>query len=345
MNWLGKLIVSFFLACGCVAGQAATQYVKFVAEFVNQPVDGPSQSGPDPKDPNQTAIGNMCSAIVRDNILWVYNHGIKNATVALSPDDWVSDGVPLKDSIRFFLSYSGHYTIYIEFTGGRLIGEFDYTRLPFPSTMEWHYHVTDYYEDTVYTRTILPKDTVVNGKTYQQVDGFLLKGDNRRAWLLVDSAGVLVERLLYNFNLQVGDSIRMIYLYDDAAQNNQQTYAKVTCWDTVFLANGLCAQRICYDIRPDDIEYIGSVEGILGACVVPMPLGVDRRFQCCTMGDALLYEVSSGACARIGDITDLKEPSPSGNNQPVVRKILDNGQVLIVAPGGEKYDLNGGAHY
>ena len=63
------------------------------------------------------------------------------------------------------------------------------------------------------------------------------------------------------------------------------------------LADGRSARHLSYDNRPDDIEHIGSIDGILEPLNMPVSTcGCGDHFLCCTRGDFLLYESYTGAC-------------------------------------------------
>lgn len=96
--------------------------------------------------------------------------------------------------------------------------------------------------------------------------------------------------LLYDFNLKEGDSIANSY-YE--AEN--QGYSKVTSIETILLYDGRTAKRINYDQRPSDIEYVGSLNGILspllGNVVTP---SMSTKFLCCSHSDTLLFQTEEG---------------------------------------------------
>ena len=165
----------------------------------------------------------------------------------------------------------------------------------YPNT-EWHYRVTDICEDTSGFRTFGVSDTIVNNITYQYTHFAFIRTEGAKVWLLVDSMGEWVEKLLYDFDLQVGDSIRTIS--DDMMRSPY--FAKVTRVDTITLTDGRTARRLHYNGRHDDIEHIGNINGFWGAVerVVP-PNGIIESFVCCTCGDNLLYEISYGECDQL----------------------------------------------
>lgn len=76
---------------------------------------------------------------------------------------------------------------------------------------EWHYRITDCFSDTTTQYTATVHDSLFNGKVYQEIYGGLLRTEGAKVWCLIDSLGMKVEQLLYDFDMQVGDSIRTLY--------------------------------------------------------------------------------------------------------------------------------------
>lgn len=182
----------------------------------------------------------------------------------------------------------------------------------FTSDTEWHYKSYDMFAYTDYTPTLSSislVDTLINNIPYQKIGGILFRTKGTKVWCTMDSLGTPVERLVYDFGLQVGDSIRNVY-YDEEFWMEQEyiRYAKVTSVEYITLSDGRSARRISYDnYRPDDIEHIGSVEGILFPLNFPVAeCGCGDAFKCCTRNDFLLYEVSTGAC---DDFFEAEQPA------------------------------------
>ena len=127
----------------------------------------------------------------------------------------------------------------------------------------------------------------------------LFRSSGAKVWCALDSAGTLVERLVYDFDLQVGDSISITVGNENGiwlVPEEDPTYAKVTNVEYIKLADGRMARRISYDYRSDDIEHIGSVKGILAPLSYPGHPDSWSSLLCCTRSDFLLYEAESGAC-------------------------------------------------
>ena len=199
-------------------------------------------------------------------------------------------------------AYKNGEQVYVSEMGKQYNCGEDASDAMFPPETRWNYEHTEIYggPDDNYVFTLQPMDTIIGNTRYQQIGSFLFRSKGAKVWCAVDSMGIFVERLVYDFDLQVGDSIRAIYYgYDrESAGTNLPQYAKVTSVEQTYLADGRYARRISYDgFRPDDIEHIGSIEGILTPLNLPVPTcGCSDLFQCCTKSDYLLYEVAQGAC-------------------------------------------------
>ena len=200
-------------------------------------------------------------------------------------------------------AYKNGEQVYTSEMGEKYGCEYNYdpSQPMFPSDTRWHYEHSEMYggPNDNYNFTIQPADIIINNTRYQQISGFPFRSSGAKVWCALDSAGTLVERLVYDFDLQVGDSIPTYYgsIYDVFEDPYDHSYAKVTNVEHIYLADGRPARRISYDYRPDDIEHIGSVEGILAPLYLPIPTcGCADHFRCCTYAGTLLYEVAKGAC-------------------------------------------------
>ena len=204
----------------------------------------------------------------------------------------------------------------------------------FSPDTEWHYWETNDLEHTDTLLTYRIVDTLINGVAYQYMHDALLRTEGSKVWCVVDSMGENVEQLLYDFDLQVGDSIRTLFFpYDDPFSPSH--YAIVTQVETIMLSDGRPARRISYDTRADDIEHVGNVYGILEAasCLAP-PNGAVKHFICCTCGDYLLYEVEKGSCDAMA-VTDVII-----SDENTAFSFLHEGQILIQR-GDKVYTLQG----
>ncbi|MBQ7631880.1 MAG: hypothetical protein IJS82_03880 [Paludibacteraceae bacterium] len=204
----------------------------------------------------------------------------------------------------------------------------------FSPDTEWHYRITDSIMGTTTEYTATMRDSMVNGIVYQEIYGGLLRTEDTKVWCVIDSLGTPVEQLLYDFDMQVGDSIRTLH-FAEYDPYDPPYYAKVTKVETIMLSDGRQARRISYDGRSDDIEHIGNVNGIFGATIQVLPPdGVHSDFICCTRGDYLLYEIIEGECDNITAVENVISDSPSAT------KIYHEDQILIKS--GEKvYTLQG----
>jgi hypothetical protein len=93
-----------------------------------------------------------------------------------------------------------------------------------------------------------------------------LREDTSKKVFYIDTNGT--ERLLYNFNLQIGDSI------DLGAGHDYQLYSFVQSIDSVFIFNKFrkgfnLVQNVCYPYNTALIEGIGTDYGILGSHINP----------------------------------------------------------------------------
>ena len=217
------------------------------------------------------------------------------------------------DGADYPLPYAGGFTsfllcaykngehIYTSDLGEQYGCEYNYnpSQPMFPSDTKWHYVYTEMYGGPDFKPryfSVSPIDTVINNTHYQKINGILFRSDATKVWCVIDSMDTRIERLVYDFDLQVGDSIRKLY-YDEEPYCEELHYAKVTNVEYIQLGDGRMARRLSYDNRLDDIEHIGCVDGIFAPLNLPVSTcGCGDYFQCCTRGDVLLYEVESGAC-------------------------------------------------
>ena len=240
-----------------------------------------------------------------------WSHGILESSH--TEREWIEGvGMPTAPDGEFFMPLAGGFSnillcaykngeqVYVSEMGEQYGCGEDAPDAMFPPETRWNYKHTEMYggPDDNYVFTLQPMDTIIGNTRYQQIGSFLFRSKGAKIWCAVDSMGTFVERLVYDFDLQVGDSIRAIYYYDEESAGTNPQYAKVTSVEQTYLADGRYARRISYDgFRPDDIEHIGSIEGILTPLNLPVPTcGCSDLFQCCTKSDYLLYEVAQGAC-------------------------------------------------
>lgn len=205
---------------------------------------------------------------------------------------------------------------------------------------EWHYRVTDIFDETVKASTVTMKDSLWNDTHYQFIGEALVREEGAKVWCVVESGDNYEEKLLYDFDLQVGDAIRTIQLHNYVDEATLQN-ATVTNVETITLSDGRSARRISYDNRPDDIEHIGSVKGIFGSTfsIIP-PGGILRDFVCCTLGDNLLYEISEGECDKLNDLPHVTGLDNTSVLSSSATKILHDGQLFILRDG-KTYTVTG----
>ena len=210
-----------------------------------------------------------------------------------------ASGTPYTNGSFDFLAVNNLNSLYIQYF-------FELNNNPsqpmFPSDTRWHYVLnilTGEPEPIIKYYSIEPIDTLINNTRYQKIQNALFRSSGAKVWCALDSAGTLVERLVYDFDLQVGDSISITVGNENGiwlVPEEDPTYAKVTNVEYIKLADGRMARRISYDYRSDDIEHIGSVKGILAPLSYPGHPDSWSSLLCCTRSDFLLYEAESGAC-------------------------------------------------
>lgn len=161
------------------------------------------------------------------------------------------------------------------------------------------------------------KDTIVNGQTYYYIPathslsadkmafGAFLREDGQKVYLLNDKTGE--DMLLYDYSLQNGDSIRIIFAsnsspkkwsyspQEDFDMPTGKLYCYVTDVNMVTLENG--EQRKCLRLDAgsamfDIIEGIGSTRGILAAVNYWPQTTCDHnsKLLCCSENKQLLYK-------------------------------------------------------
>lgn len=204
----------------------------------------------------------------------------------------------------------------------------------FAANTQWNYRVTDHFAQTTTKKSYTLKDSVVDGRMYQCTQGVLLRTDEAKVWCLVDSMDKRIEKLLYDFDLQVNDSIGTVYT--NYASNEPCVFAKVTEVKNITLSDGRVARRISYDNREDDIEFVGSTLGLIAPANIPVvPNGIIEEFVCCTSGDYVLFEIAPSECdALVSDIVNITTQPASAS------KFLREGQMYILRDG-KTYTITG----
>ena len=194
---------------------------------------------------------------------------------------------------------------------------------------EWNYVVKHVDDGPLARRTYGIRDTIVNGVEYQWICYHLMRSEGAKVWCVVDSMGHQVERLLYDFDMQVGDSIHQVYEhYDNLEFCCPDWIYTVTCVNTISLPDGRTARRLSYDSRPDDIEYVGSISGLLGPMVLTLPTnGIIEDFICCTRDGVVLYETGPNECDKLMNMVFTEEHTPV--QVSFDGKLLRDGQLFI----------------
>lgn len=210
----------------------------------------------------------------------------------------------------------------------------------FAPDTEWNHVIKPAYGGggPIAKRTYGIRDTVVNGITYQWVRWKLLRSEGAKVWCVVDSMGKQVERLLYDFDLQAGDSIRHVFERYDELQPIY--YSKVTHVESITLPDGRSARRLSYDSRPDDIEHVGSVLGLLEIASFDVEInGTVENFVCCTRGDNVLYETEQDDCDKLKNMI-FTETEHTLTEPFTATKFLRDGQ-LFINHNGNTYNAHG----
>ena len=180
-------------------------------------------------------------------------------------------------------------------------------------------------------------DTIIEGKKYSTLvyanfdERFVvpIRESDKKIYVHITNRDVL----LYDFGAGVGDSIPNNYIHSFLGESGMPLievhgYAHIIKTDTIQLLNGHKAKRQFYDnSRSEDIEFIGSTEGILshwGYPPTPTCYGAQFNF-CCSMNGDPLYEYNPGDCERISTLPINSVPAAS----PSAYKIIRDGQLLI----------------
>lgn len=205
---------------------------------------------------------------------------------------------------------------------------------------EWNYRVTNVLNGTITKQTYGIRDSIVNGIKYQETHSILLRSTGAKVWCVVDSVGKPIERLLYDFDMQVGDSIGQIFFENE--EDTPVAYYKVSNVKTIILPDGRLARQLSYENnnRPDDIEYIGNSQGLFRVISFPFPTdGTIIDFICCTLNGVVLYETAPNECDKLKN-AELTEVKNTSTNVHCDKKILRNGQVEIQS-SKKTYTLHG----
>ncbi|MBK9285677.1 MAG: T9SS type A sorting domain-containing protein [Sphingobacteriaceae bacterium] len=130
------------------------------------------------------------------------------------------------------------------------------------------------------------KDSIVNSQTFKfvkSVNGFCSPNGNayyETALLRQDTVRKIVtriinnqEKILYNFNKNVGDTAMLPTLYGPMSTFTLQTK------DSILLSDGFYHKRFTFNSYPTIIEGVGSTSGLL---IFGMPFEIMRSIKCLT---------------------------------------------------------------
>ena len=154
-----------------------------------------------------------------------------------------------------------------------------------------------------WTKTcVMLGDTLIGDNTYHNIlynDGHRqltipIREESKRIFAYLNNE----DHLLYDFNLEVGDSLP-ICVY--GADLYCAYYTHVTAVDSITLSDGRKAKRLTYDLeRLPDIEFVGGMYGFLAPMVTTaLTTCGGGPSSCCSLNDEPIYETSPGTCARL----------------------------------------------
>lgn len=207
----------------------------------------------------------------------------------------------------------------------------------FPKGMTWTTFFTPYEGCDSWSYTCeLQDNTFIEGRSYSIVHGPVdipIRQYGQKIYAWINNK----DYLLYDFGLEIGDSIPQYYfgISADASQIDVygQVYAHVLRIDSVLLEDGRKAKRLWYDGRMPDIEYVGSEYGILSPIIMPDITTCGGTHMCCSLDGGLIYETEPGICNSIGELHPLRLPS-----------LCDTWNVLFVRMGANGDELSTEVH-
>ena len=188
---------------------------------------------------------------------------------------------------------------------------------------------------------IVQGDTVINDKTYRNiVDGDFIapiRQEGKKIYVHLNDK----DFLLYDFGLEVGDSIPAYggYGYDPNNELPEIEVDRVVRIDSVTLLDGRKAKVFFYEYRSPDIEYVGDEEfGVLNpifgeqACTC-----LDRgQSMCCSLNGKPIY----GACGNLheNDVDTIPMYIKDGPGTSTVEPVDPN--QIIVTLNGDKLTIH-----
>lgn len=207
---------------------------------------------------------------------------------------------------------------------------------PFPTgAANWVYRYYDdlHYPTSIFTPYSLLGDTTISSINYKKVFKYIsyagaLREDNKIIYFVPDTSST--EYLLYNFNLNVGDSI--FHPYGGAVCTNDT----VVVWnvDSVMASDGY-HRRLWFNSDAQWIEGIGAVYYLLEPCNVLCVSGNDY-LECISTDSSLNYP--SGYLSCMVSVPELNtenskisiNPNPFSDNATInIGREFYNSTVLI----------------
>lgn len=182
----------------------------------------------------------------------------------------------------------------------------------FPLGIQWKLNNDSGEGGNIITAVQIDNDSLINGYIYHQIGGYWLRQYQRQIYVLDNTLQPATDYLLYDFALEVGDSIYV---------NLLGKYTKVTATSFVQLADGREAKKIDYEGRGTDIEFLGNEQsGLLNLWELYLNACSSTQLICCTIGDTMLYEKNIGDCDRE---TKIEVVTPSSIQVSVLRGYLN----------------------
>lgn len=221
-------------------------------------------------------------------------------------------------------------------------------------------------------RCTLQGDTIIDGKTYHKI----LHQHNPTEWVWEKQSNKMYEYLvaptisrtvpiavdgqkiyarymdtdllIYDFSLEVGDSISMYgfdYYSDYFELSRYYAYVKAT--DSITLLDGRRVKRLRYDwsSRMPDIEYVGSEYGILSPLIMTGIPTCGHSCSCFSQNGEHIYETWSGDCSTLDEVIyEMETSAPVVRDDRFLLSLSDN--ILHIQTSDELsqvkiYTLNG----
>ncbi|MBQ9439540.1 MAG: hypothetical protein IJU35_02960 [Paludibacteraceae bacterium] len=183
----------------------------------------------------------------------------------------------------------------------------------FPVGMKWTSLAYPWgFENVYYQEMKVTGETEIDGLVYKNIGTHLVRVEGKKVYVRINSSQLSEELLLYDFGLNIGDSIKANYVGWYNAP--EERWHKVVAVDNILLLNGTLARQLKYDDNMTDIEYIGTSSGDFFRAISALgPIYEGSvSYLCCSVGDELLYEFTPHGCSY--------EPNDQTAVEPVTRQ-------------------------